>query len=248
MRISSREWQGDRWFDGVLFALLAHGVAVVALGVVAGRHGTRVERSPSVTLRERAERLQFVAPAVQATAPRTLAHNDPQSRRRLRPSPPRESLAPVRDTGAVIATAAIAVPSPAAVAPAAGLLAAPLPGDRRLVVGPAAPSGVADVRVREANASIVSRLRAIEDSAKRHALGWTVGDSTHRFGLAACGIAISRICIPFGFGSIQMPNALPAYSGVDRARGDDAEVDSAIARVRAMNSRPNDGLPPRTRP
>jgi hypothetical protein len=248
VRISSREWQGDRWFDGVLFALLAHGVAVVVLGVVAEQHGTRVERSPRVTLRERVEHLRFVAPAVQATVPRTLAHSDPQSRRRLTSSPPRETPAPVRDTGAAIATSPGAVPSPPALVPAAGLLASPLPGDRRLLVGPAAPSGVADTRVRAANASIASRLRAIEDSAKRHALGWTVGDSTHRFGLAACGIALSRICIPFSFGAISMPNSLPAYSGVDRARGDDAEVDAAIDRVRAMNSRPRDGPPPRTGP
>ena len=48
MRISSREWQRDRWVDGVLFALLAHGVAVVALAVMTGQHRTRVERSPRV--------------------------------------------------------------------------------------------------------------------------------------------------------------------------------------------------------
>ena len=248
MRISSREWQGDRWFDGVLFALLAHVVAVVVLAVVAGQHGTIVKRSPRVTVSGRAEHLRFVAPAVQPTVPRTLAHSDPQSRRPLTPSPPRETPAPARDTGAAIVASPSVVPSPPAVVPAAGLLSSPLPGDRRLLVGPAAASGVADVRVRAANASIVSRLRALEDSAKRRALGWTVGDSTHRFGLAACGIALSKICIPFGFGSMPTPSALPVYSGVDRARGDDAEVNAAIDRVRAMNSRPSDRPPPRTGP
>jgi hypothetical protein len=128
------------------------------------------------------------------------------------------------------------------------LLASSVLVDRRLLVGPAAASGVADVRVRDANASIVLRVRALEDSAKRHALGWTVGDSTHRFGIAPCGIRISKICIPFGFESMPNPSSLPAYSGVDRNLRDDAEVDAAIARVRAMNSRPSVGPPPRTGP
>ena len=241
MRITSPEWRRDRWFDAVLFALLAHGVAVVVLVIVAEQHGTQVKRSPRVTLIERAEHLRFVTPAVQAV-PRTLAHSDPQSRRPLTPSPARET------TGAAIATSPSAVPSPPAVAPAAALLASPLLADPRLVVGPAAASGATDPRVRAANASIASRLRALDDSAKRHALGWTVGDSTHRFGIAPCGIAISRICIPFGFSSMSMPSPLPAYSGVDRARKDDAEVDAAIDRVRSMNSRASVVPPPRTGP
>lgn len=208
MRITSPEWKGDRWFDGVLFALLAHAAAVVVLGVVAGPHGIRVEHPPRVTVSERPEHLRFVAPAVQATVPRTLTHSEPQSRRRLAPTPPREPPAPVTDTGATIATSPrTAAPSPPDIAPAAGLLASPLPVDRRLLVGPGAASGVADARVREANAFIASRVRAIEDSVRRHALGWTVGDSTHRFGLAACGIALGKICIPFGFGSMPNPSS-----------------------------------------
>jgi hypothetical protein len=243
VRISSPEWKRDRWFDGVLFALLVHGVAVVVLGVVAGPHGTPVKRSPRVTLSERAEYLRFVAPAVQATVSQTLAHSDPQSRRRVTPSPPRETPAPVRDTGAAIAASPGVAP---AVAPAAALLASALPVDRRLLVGPGAASGVADVRVRAANASIVARLRAVQDSARRHDFRWTVGDSTHRFGIAKCGIALGVICIPFGFQSL--PSSMPSYSGVDRSREADAEFGAAIDRVRAMNSRPGDSLPPRTGP
>lgn len=226
-----------RRFNSVLLALLAHGVAVVVLGVVAGQHGTRITRSPRVTVSEHPEHLRFVAPAVHAPVPRTLVQSNPQARRPLTPNPPRETSAPARDTGAAIAT------SPPAVAPAARVLASPLPGDQRLIVGPAAASGVADMRVRAANASIVSRLRAIDDSAKRKALGWTVGDSTHRFGLAECGIAISKICIPFGFSSMPNRAPVPAFSAVDRNRDDDATVGAAIDRVRASQSKPSDSLP-----
>lgn len=147
---------------------------------------------------------------------------------------------PARDTGAAIATTPGAVPSTPAVAPApaGGLLASGLSVDRRLLVGPAAAGGVADVRVREANASIVAGLRAYADSVRRHDYRWTVGDSTHRFGIAKCGIALSRICIPFGFS--YMPSSAPAFSAVDRNRGDDADLGASIARVRARNSKPGD--------
>ena len=234
VRISSREWQGDRWFLGVPIALLAHGVAVVALGVVVGRqHGTRVERAPRVTLPERVEDLRFVAPPVSATVPR----------RHTTLSSLPETPAPERDTAAAIASSPGAVPSPPAVvpsaaAPAASLLASPLLPDRRLVVGPVAAGGVADVRVRDANASIAMRVRAVQDSVRRHDLGWTVGDSTHRFGLAWGCIAVDKICIPFGLASMPNPAAVPAYSGVDRNREDDAAFAAAVARARAMNSKP----------
>jgi hypothetical protein len=135
--------------------------------------------------------------------------------------------------------------------PATGFMTAPLPADGRLLVGPAAGSGVADVRVRDANAFIASRVRAARDSAWRHDhVGWTVGDSTHQYGLAKCGIALGTICIPFGFAS--MPSPRPKFDAVDRKREEDAEFGAAIDRVRAMRSRPSDGPPdappPRTGP
>jgi hypothetical protein len=231
VRISSREWRRDRWFDGVLLAVLAHGVAVVALVVVAGPHRTAVERLPRAAVRERDEHLRFVAPTVEASAPRTLA-----------PGPPHEIPAPVRDTGATVATSPAAVPSAPAVMPAAGLLASALPvADRRLLVGSIAATGVADPRVLNANASIAAGVRAVEDSIRRHERGWTVGDSTHRFGIAPCGIYVGRFCLPFRLSS--MPNPRPAFAGVDRSFERDAEFDSEVARVRAMNSKPSDGSP-----
>jgi hypothetical protein len=142
---------------------------------------------------------------------------------------------------------AAAAPSPAVAAPAASLLSSPLATDRRLLVlGPAATSGTADQRVRDANASIVSRLHAIDDSIARHNRRWTVGDSTHRFGVASCGIYLSTICIPFGFS--YLPVSSQQFNAVDRKRGDDGEVDAAIDRVRAMNSRPRDTLGSSPRP
>ncbi|HZS62394.1 MAG TPA: hypothetical protein VFA43_24220 [Gemmatimonadaceae bacterium] len=140
------------------------------------------------------------------------------------------------DTGASIAASPVAVPSRPAVASAAGLLAAPLPVDPRLIVGQAVTSNAADVRVRDANASIRARLRVVAESTYRHDLGWTVGDSTHRYGVAPCGIRISKICIPFGFR--YMPSSMPSYNGVDRDRARDAEFGAAIDSARARNDRP----------
>ena len=127
---------------------------------------------------------------------------------------------------------------PAAVpaSPAAGLLASPLLSDRRLLVGSVVTSSAADVRVRDANASIRARLRAVVESTYRHDLGWTVGDSTHRFGVAPCGIRVSKICIPFGFR--YMPSSMPSYSGVDRDRVRDAEFGAAIDSIRARDGKP----------
>jgi hypothetical protein len=231
VRISSQDWQRDRWFDGVLFALLAHGIAIVALVVVAGRHGTRVETTPRVTMRERVEHLRFVAPPVEAPVPQVLAHSGQPSR--PRPTAPGTSPAVVPSPPPVAPAASVAAPSVAAT----GLLASALPVmDRRLLVGPIAAGGVADPRVRDANASIALGVRAVQDSIRRHELGWTVGDSTHRFGVAPCGIYVGRFCIPFRLTS--MPNPRPAFAGVDRDFAHDAEVDSEIARVRAMNARP----------
>ncbi len=207
MRIASPEWRRDRWFDGVLFALLVHAVAIAVLAIMAGPHATRVAHTRRATVGERLEQLRFSVPAVPAPVPRTLAHGGSPSRRHAAPIPPLVPSAPVQDTDASIASSPAEVPSPAATVAAAGLLAAPLLSDGRFLVGPAAASGVADARVRDANASIRSRLREVQDSIRRHNIGWTVGDSTHRFGVAPCGIRISKICIPFGFGSMPKPGS-----------------------------------------
>jgi hypothetical protein len=249
MRITSREWQGPRWRDGLSFGVLAFGAMVVILSVLTGQHRTGVTRGPRVTFRERPEYLRFVAPAIPAPVPRTLAQGDPQARRRLTPLPLHETPVPMRDTGAAVAAAPEAAPSPPAAVPAAGLLASPLPVDRRLLVGPAAvASGVADPQVPNVNEGIALAIRALDDSVRRHARGWTVGDSTHRFGIAPCGIDVGKFCIPFRVGSMPNPSSSPAYSGLDRIMQQHAEVDAAIARARARSAKPGDGPPPRTEP
>ena len=148
---------------------------------------------------------------------------------------------PPTDTGAFV-TAVPPASSPA-VGPTAGLLATPLPVDPRLVVAPGSADNAIDTRVRDGTAAIASEVRAFRDSVARARRRWTVGvDTTHRFGIANCGIVVDVICIPFGFQS--MPNPATAGTGIDLKRAaDDAEVRAAIARIRAKDSKSSDGAP-----
>jgi hypothetical protein len=115
-------------------------------------------------------------------------------------------------------------------------------------VVPGSGNSVVDIRVRDVNAAIASRVRAYVDSVARARRRWTVGvDTTHRFGIANCGIVVDVICIPFGFRSL--PNPASARDGIDLKRvADEAEVRAAIARIRAKDGRSSDGAPEPTGP
>ena len=178
-----------------------------------------------------AEQLRFVAPASPAPvlSKGSIGRHGPQ--RRLTVDTPRGTLGqPATDTGASVAAAGPA--SAPAVGPRMGMLASALSADPRLTVVPSAADNLAEAPEREVNAAIASRVRAVQDSAARARRRWTVGvDTTHRFGIASCGIVVSVICIPFGFHS--MPNPASAQTGIDPASTErEAEVRAAIARIR----------------
>ena len=243
MRITSLERKRDRWFNGVLLtslALFVHGIVFFALSLAVGRLGTPLKRPPRLASRARPEHLQFIAPASPAPTLRDGSIGGDRPRRRLRADIRRATLMqrPPADTGAFV-NAVPPAPSPA-VGPTVGLLATPLPVDPRLVVMPRSANNAVDSRVRDGNVAIASEVRAFRDSAGRARRRWTVGvDTTHRFGIANCGIVVDVICIPFGFQS--MPNPATAASGIDLKRtADDAEVRAAIARIRAKASKSSD--------
>jgi hypothetical protein len=61
-------------------------------------------------------------------------------------------------------------------------------------------------------------------------------------GIAPCGVEVWVVCIPFGLGS--MPNPATAQTGIDLARAaNEAEVQAAIDRIRAKDSKSSDGAP-----
>jgi hypothetical protein len=121
-----------------------------------------------------------------------------------------------------------------------GLLASPLPIDSRLLGVPATADHGAAAGLRDANTSVASRLRAVQDSVRRYQRGWTIGDSTHRFGIAPCGIQVGIVCIPFGVGS--MPNPATQGTGIDPTLvAKEAELRAAIARIHARDSVPSAG-------
>jgi hypothetical protein len=242
VRITSAEWKGRRWFNGVLLAslaLFAHGIAFVALSIAVGRLGTPLKLPPRVASRAQPEHLRFVAPARPAPTHRNGAIGGARPQRRLTADIPRGSLMQPRPTDTGASVTAVPPASPPAVGPTVGLLATPLPVDPRLLVVPDAASNMADTRLHYVNAAIASGVRALEDSAARERRRWTVGGSTYRFGIAHCGIVVGVICIPFGFRS--MPN--PATEIDPKRTADDAEVRDAIARIRAKNSKSSDGAP-----
>ena len=225
-------WNGwGRWFKSALLASLAHGIALVALCIAVGRLGTPLQLRPRVALRAQAEHLRFVAPASPAPALPNGSIGGHRRQRRLAADIPRGTLMPPpTDTDASVTAAG---PAPAAaVGPRMGMLASVLSADPRLTVVSSATDNLTEAREREVNAAIASRVRAVQDSAARARRRWTVGvDTTHRFGIASCGIVVSVICIPFGFHS--MPNPASAQTGIDpTSTAREAEVRAAIARIR----------------
>jgi hypothetical protein len=242
VRITSAEWKGGRPFDGVLLAslaLLAHGIAFVILSIAIGRPGAPLTLRPRVASAAQPEHLRYVVPAIPVPAVRHRAIGPLKPQPRVTAGIPRG--APVRprtDSGAHVA-AGLAASAPA-VAPTAGFLVTPLPTDPRLLVAPGSANNGADTRLYAVNASIAFGVRAVNDSIARKQRGWTVGDSTHRLGIAPCGIEVWVVCIPFGVGS--MPNPATSQTGIDLTRAaTEAEVRAAIARVRAKDSTSRDG-------
>jgi len=239
VRIPSAEWRGeDRRITGLLAALLVQGVALVVLSITVARRGTPVQQRSLRASREQSERLQFVAPVVPAPTPPPGAIGGATVRRRPTAGAPRAPVAPSHtDTTAQTVAAPAAAPG---IAPLAGLLASPLPVDSRLLVSPNTGDIGAAAGLRGANASIASRVRSVQDSVRRYQRGWTVGDSTHRFGIAPCGIQVGIVCIPFGVGS--MPNPASQTNGIDLTRAaNEAEIRAAIARIHARDSVPTNG-------
>jgi hypothetical protein len=240
VRITSAEWRGeDRWTAGFLAALLVQGAAIVALSIAVARRGTPFQPQSRVASREQSERLRFVAPVTPPPALPPEAAGPARARRRPTAGALRAPVAPSRADSTAQPVAAPAA-SPSGIAPLTGLLASPLPVDSRLFVTPNAAGDGAATRLRGANASIASRLRAVQDSVRRYQRGWTLGDSTHRFGIAPCGIEVGIVCIPFGVGSL--PNPATQANGIDLTRAsNEAEIRAAIARIRSRDSVPNDG-------
>jgi hypothetical protein len=241
--------EGGRWFNGVLLAslaLFAHGIAFVALSIAVGRLGTPLERPQRVASRAQPEHLRFVVPASPAPTLRNGSIGGDRPRRRLTADIPRGTpMQPPADTGSSVT--AVPPASPPAVGPTVGSLATPLPVDPRLLVVPGATNNMADTRLHDVNVAIASGVRAVNDSIARERRGWTVGDSTHRLGIAPCGIEVWVVCIPFGLGS--MPNPATANTGIDLARAaNEAEVRAAIARIRAKDNKSSDGAPAPTGP
>jgi hypothetical protein len=114
--------------------------------------------------------------------------------------------------------------------------------DPRLLVVPGSANNMADARLHDVNVASASGVRAVKDSIARQQRGWTVGDSKHRLGIAPCGVEVWVVCIPFGLGS--MPNPATAPAGIDPTlAANEAEVQAAIDRVRAKNSKSSDGTP-----
>ncbi len=236
MRIASAEWRGEgRRITGFLAALLVQGVAMVVLSIAVARRGTPIQQRSLLASREESERLRFVAPVVPAPTLEPRGVGGARVRRRLTTDTARAPVAPSHtDTTAQ----PVAAPSPPGVAPLAGRLASPLPVDSRLLVPPNAADIGAAAGLRDANASIASRVRGIQDSLRRYQRGWTVGDSTHRFGIAPCGIEVGIFCIPFGVGSL--PNPATQTNGIDLTRAsNEAEIRAAIARIHARDSVPS---------
>jgi hypothetical protein len=244
VRITSAEWKGGRWFDDVLLAslaLFAHGIAFVALSIALERRGTPLRLPARVASHVQAEHLRFVAPASPVPALRKGSTGGDRAPQRSTADIPRGAvmLSPA-DTGAPF-TAVPSASSPAAGA-TVGSLTIPLPVDHRLLVVPGSANNVVDTRPHTANAAIASSVRAFNDSLARARRRWTVGvDTTHRFGIANCGIVVDVICIPFGFGS--MPNPGSPLGGDPKRTAEEAEVRAAIARIRARNSPSSDGAP-----
>jgi hypothetical protein len=251
VRITSAEWKGGRWRDDVALAslaLFAHGIAFVVLSIALGRRGTPLPLSPRVASRVQPEQLRFVAPASPAPA---LRHGsiggDRAPRRSTADIPGGAAMQPLTDTGASFTAAAAPSASSPAGGATAGALANPLSVDPRLLVAPGSANNVVDTRPRTANAAIASGVRAFNDSLARARRRWTVGvDTTHRFGIANCGIVVDVICIPFGFGSMPTPGS--PIGGDPRRTANEAEVRAAIARIRARNSPSSDGAPERAGP
>jgi hypothetical protein len=249
VRITSAEWKGGRWFDGVLLvalALFAHGIVFVALSIAVGRPGTPLKLPARVASRAQPEHLRFVAPASPArTLPNgPIGGHSPQ--RRLTAEIPRGPLRqPPADTGASVSPVAAA--SPPAVGATVGSLAIPLPVDPRLLVVPGSANNGAEARLHDVTVLIASGVRIVNDSIARYRRGWTVGDSTHRLGIAPCGVQVWVVCIPFGVGD--KPNPARTGSGIDlKKAADDAEVRAAIARIRGKDSTSSDGAPEPTGP
>jgi hypothetical protein len=244
VRIASAEWKGRRRFNGVpaaSLALFAHGIAFVALSIAVARLGTPLKRPPHLAPRAQPERLRFVTPASPApTLPRGSIGSD-RPQRRSTAHVPRGTLAqPPTDTSASVPTAPPA--SRPAVGPTVGVLATPLAVDPRLLVVPGSANNMTDARLHNVNVAIASGVRAVNDSIARKQRGWTVGDSTHRLGIAPCGVEVWVVCIPFGVGS--MPNPATTQTGIDLARAaNEAEVQAAIDRIRAKDSKSSDGAP-----
>jgi hypothetical protein len=244
VRIASAEWKGRRRFNGVLaasLALFAHGIAFVALSIAVGRLGTTLKRPPRLASRAQPERLRFVTPASPAPTLLKGSIGSDRPQRRLTADIPRGTVVqPPTNTSASVPTAPPA--SPSAVGPTVGLLATALPVDPRLLVVPGAANNMADARLHDVNVAIASGVRAVNDSIARKQRGWTVGDSTHRLGIAPCGVEVWVVCIPFGLGS--MPNPATEQTGIDLARAaNEAEVQAAIDRIRAKDSKSSDGAP-----
>jgi hypothetical protein len=212
---------------------------MVVLSIAVGRRGTPVQRLSRVASREESEHLRFVAPVVAAPPLPSGAIGGAKARRRPTADVPRAPVAPSH-TDSTARTVAAPAESPAGVAPLAGLLASPLPVDSRLIVPPSAADIGAAAGLRGAKASIASRVRGVQDSVRRYQRGWTVGDSTHRFGIAPCGIQVGIVCIPFGVGSL--PNPSTQTNGIDLTRAaNEAEIRAAIARIHARDSVPSNG-------
>jgi hypothetical protein len=235
VRITSAEWKGERWFNSVPLALFAHGIAFVALSIALARPGTPLKLPPRVASRAHAEHLRFVAPASPAPTLRNgpIGRHAPQ--RRLTTDIPRPTLTPP-DTNTSITAASL--PSSPAARPTVGALATALAVDPRLLV---VPGAMTDTRLHDVNLAIATGVRAVNDSLARIRRGWTVGDSTHRVGIAPCGVEVWVVCIPFGLGS--MPNPARPRIGIDPTRANEAEVRAAIARIRAKDSQSSGGAP-----
>jgi hypothetical protein len=244
VRISSAEWKGGRWFDDVVvasLALVAHGIAFIALSIALGRRGMPLKLPPRVASRVQFEQLRFVVPASQAPALRHGSIGGDRAARRSTLGIPRGGvMQPPADTGSSIT--AVVPASPPAAGVTVGALANPLGGDPRLLVAPGSGDNVATARSRGVNAAIASRVQALADSIVRARRRWTVGvDTTHRFGIANCGIVVDVICIPFAFGS--MPSTGSPLAGDPKRTAEEAEVRAAIGRIRARNSQSSDGRP-----
>jgi hypothetical protein len=231
----------------VSLALVAHGVAFVVLSIAVGSHGTPLTLPTRVAPRAvQLEHLRFVATEIPAPTVRHGAIGAGRQQPRVTAAVPRGTpVRPPTDTGASVS--AVSPASAPAVAPTVASLAIPLPVDPRLVVVPGSANNVADARLHDIRVSIASGVRGVNDSIARYRRGWTVGDSTHRLGIAPCGVEVWVVCIPFGVGS--MPNPATTHTGIDPTRvANEAEVRAAIARTRAKDSKSSEGAPEPTGP